>query len=130
MRWPSSRAQLYAEWRRMLALDGERRSGESPINDWFPMPGWYRTRFVKGGPPVPVLIWCERDIDMETGELTDDERILYEIDGQRRWKLPETLVYHAISRAAYDRIMEDRATDNRYLATLARFDITEIPPRP
>ena len=114
----------------MLDLEGAPRSGESPIHDWFPMPGWYRTRFVKGGPPVPIKIWCERDIDMATGELLNPERICYEIDGERRRKLPETLVYHAITREAYDVIMADRDRDIRYKATRAAFDLTAVPPRP
>lgn len=130
MREPTRLSVLYGPWREMLARAGERRSGQSPIYDWEPTPGWYRTRFVKGGPAVPVRVWCERDIDPETGELADDERILCEIDGERRRRLPAGLVYHAITREAFDRIMSDRARDIRYRATLAPFDITAVAPRP
>lgn len=130
MRTPSTMAQLYGPWRAMLSVAGQPRGGQSPLFDWEPTPGWYRTRFVKGGPAVPVRVWCERDIDPETGELTDDERTLFEIDGERRRRLPAGLVYHAITREAFDRIMSDRARDIRYRATLARFDITAVAPRP
>lgn len=110
---------------------GDRRSGESPLGtDWIPMPGWYRTTFVKDGPPVPVRVWVERDVDTATGELLNPERILYEIGGERRRKLPEKLVYHAITREAYDAIMADRGRDIRYKATRAAFDLTAVPPRP
>ena len=130
MRTPSTMAQLYGPWRAMLAVSGQRRTGQSPLFDWEPTPGWYRTRFVKGGPPVPVRVSVEREIDPETGELTDDERFAFEIDGERKRRLPVGLVYHAITREAFDTLMSRRATDTRYRATLAPFDTTAAPPRP
>lgn len=54
-----------------------------------PQAGFYAVRkFRYGewprGPFVPARIWWESgEIDPETGELTSDERLLAEIDGQR-----------------------------------------------
>ena len=118
----------------MLAREratGGTRSGMSPSHDWEPPCGWFRTRFVKGGPPVPVRITIDRDIDPATGELTRDETFIYEIDGQRRRSLPIGLVYHAITREAFDEIMAARAADLRLQATLVPFDFVAAgPPRP
>ena len=44
--------------------------------------GWFRCRLVKGGPFVPARIWLQQDIDPETGELIDDERLCCDVNGR------------------------------------------------
>jgi hypothetical protein len=36
-----------------------------------PVRGYFKTRLVKGGPPVALLIWFGQPLDPETGELMD-----------------------------------------------------------
>lgn len=75
IRQPSTAAQLYA-WHR-AAVSGD----APPVHDGIHECGWFKTRLVKGGPWVPVEIRVEREIDMETGELTAPERLVCRVDG-------------------------------------------------
>jgi hypothetical protein len=122
MRRPSTSAELLATWSAMLAAErrGGKVYGASPLQDWdFFGVGWFQTRFVKNGPPVPVRTWVEREICPETGELMGDEVMRVEIDGRRCRKLPEPLIYRAISREAYDRMVAAARDDIRLQAVLA-----------
>jgi hypothetical protein len=75
IRQPSPAAQLYA-WHRAAV------AGDSPATfEGLPECGWFRTRLRKGGPWAAVQIFCQREIDEETGELTAPERICGEING-------------------------------------------------
>ena len=67
MRTPTPAATLYAWHRAALA-------GRSPTVTDDPQCGWFRTRLVRGGPWVPVVIWCDRELD-ERGSLASDERL-------------------------------------------------------
>lgn len=48
-----------------------------------PHAGWFKRRLVKKGCWVPARIWLEQETD-EAGELIAPERMLCEVDGQRR----------------------------------------------
>lgn len=75
IRQPSTPFQLLA-WHQ-AALSGQ----EPDRHDGLPHAGWYKTQLVKKGPWVPVVIWCDREIDPETGELACDEVLRISIDG-------------------------------------------------
>lgn len=49
-----------------------------------PEAGWFVTRFIPRGAPIPASIWLEQPIDTETGELFGDERWRAEILGEER----------------------------------------------
>lgn len=81
------------------------------LDDWpvitdGPQIGWYTTRLVKGGPIVPVRMWIDQHIDMDTGELTEDERIRCTVNG--READPERIwlwcCQHPISGQHYDNL--------------------------
>lgn len=57
-----------------------------PIEAEFETPhcGWFQTRVVRGGPPVPARIWIEQELCPDTGELLSDEVMRCEIAGQLR----------------------------------------------
>lgn len=120
IRQPSTAAQAFAWWR--AAVAGQ----EPPFHDGLPECGYFRTRLVKGGPWVPARIWIRREIDPETGELTDDEQFLCEVDGMRRdpvraWDgrlIP-------IARDEYDALIARRQSIPAMQASLARIDLTQ-----
>lgn len=79
MRQPTPIADQFAWWRD--ALDGfSKIIGVMNL----PQCGFYRRKFVHGGPFVPARIWLEQEIDPDTGELVADEVMLCEVDGARR----------------------------------------------
>jgi hypothetical protein len=77
MRRPTPRSVLY-DWH-ARALRGEK---VRYTHD--PEAGWFVTRFVPRGAPIPASIWLEQDIDPETGELLGDEVWRAEILGESR----------------------------------------------
>ncbi len=68
MRTPTTDADLYAF--HAACLRGE----HPPVFEDEPQCGFYRMRMIKGGPWVPVKIWCLANV--EDGELTEDEIML------------------------------------------------------
>lgn len=44
-------------------------------------PGWFKTRLVRGGAPVPARLWLEEDRD-EQGVLIADVRYFAELNGE------------------------------------------------
>lgn len=124
IRRPSSMRELY-EWHR-AAIAGE----EPAIHDGIPECGWFQTTLVRGGPLVAVEIRVERDIDMETGELTEPERLIAIVDGDRRD--PDQLWTHLtpISREAHAALIERRSSIPAMAATMVKLDLTEEPIRP
>ena len=126
MRMPTPDTVLFAWWE--AALRGER----PPVFEDEPRCGWFRRRFVPGGPWVPGSIRCVQIIDPETGELAEPERLVCEVGGEvfrpeRQWV---SLASNPITRAAYDALVAARDTDDRMKADLAPIDITIAPPRP
>lgn len=53
-----------------------------PVYEDSPQPGFYRTRNVKGGPWLPVIVWREPPEIDEVGDLMSDEVLLCMIDGK------------------------------------------------
>jgi hypothetical protein len=78
VRTPTSKDKLY-EWHTKALHDVDLHLQVSADNE--PECGWFTTRRARGGPLVPVRIWCHQDVD-EAGELVDDERLRIEIDGK------------------------------------------------
>lgn len=69
MRTPTPESELYDWHRRALA-------GESPpVWEGEPMCGWFVRSFSDRGVLYPAMIFCEREICEETGELLSDERL-------------------------------------------------------
>lgn len=76
MRLPSSIHESLA-WHRAALR------GLAKIDYHAPHPGWFKRRLTRGGPFVPACIFIEQEIDAETGELLDDERLICELSGER-----------------------------------------------
>lgn len=124
IRQPSTAVQLYA-WHR-AAMAGH----APPIHDGMPECGWYRTKLVKGGPWVAVGISVERDIDPDTGELTEPERLVCVADGMRRDPAKLWTFLTPISRAEYLSLLDRRNHIPAMAATLAKLDLSLSPMRP
>jgi hypothetical protein len=124
MRQPSTEDQLFAWWRDALA------GLNPPRHDGHPQCGWYRTRLKPGAPWVPARIWCEREIDPETGELTEDERFVCEVDGERRDAARVWLHLKPISELQYDALLHLRETIPAMRATMVKMDLVSNPMRP
>ena len=124
IRQPSTMAQLY-DWHKK-AVNGD----APPVHDGIPECGWFKTKLVKGGPWVPVRIWCEREVCPLTGELLSPEILRCEADGQRR--NPERLwtFLTPIPRAEYDALSHRREAIPAMQATLAKIDLTQEAMRP
>ena len=96
IRQPTPVSRLYA-WHR-AALAGK----PVTIHEGEPQCGWFKTRMVKGGPLGPASITIQRDVD-ENGELASDERLVCEVNGERRDPVKAwlSLCKNPISRAEY-----------------------------
>lgn len=75
IRQPTPASALY-RWHR-AAVSGD----APPRHDGQPECGWFKTRMVKNGPWVAVEIKVSREIDIETGELVCDERLVAVVNG-------------------------------------------------
>lgn len=96
-------------WRRALA-------GESvTIRDGEPMPGYYRTKLVRGGPWVPARIWIEREFGEDGEQVNPDvARCLIgdvEADAVQKWAW---LSGHPVTLEDYKKM---RAQENQLPAT-------------
>lgn len=119
MRQPSTFTALYA-WHR-AALAGE----NPPRHEGWPECGWFKMREVKNGPWVPVAITCQREIDLETGELTGDEVMACKVNGiedsaERVWTYLKP-----ISREDFNRLFQMQITNPAMAATREAIDLTE-----
>lgn len=97
IRQPTPHATAYAWHTAALA-------GDEPVTTDEPQAGWFKRRLVKGGPFVPARIWLEQPVDLGSGELIDDERLLCEVNGAmddaaEQWPW---LCGNPISRAEFD----------------------------
>lgn len=81
MRKPTSPEVAYAWHAKALEANGD-KAKMPPIHENDPKPGWYMRRLIAKGPYVPCRIWLEADV--QDGELLSPERLLCEVDGQRR----------------------------------------------
>lgn len=101
MTLPTSQQQLYA-WHTQ-ALDDMRLHLAISV-DGNPECGWFKCRYVKGGPFVPARIWMFQPIDDESGELVGDEILQAEINGKHadpidKWSW---ICSHPITEAEYN----------------------------
>ena len=126
MRKPSSYRQLYGWW--LGAIAGR----NPPRHDGVPECGFFKKKLVRGGPWVPVRIFVERDIDPETGELTSDERFVWEMEGIRQDTHPgaEMSWLTPISKEEYDRLNDKRLRDPRFFDATKPVDLAEAPTLP
>lgn len=126
IRQPSSFTRLYA-WHK-AAICGE----HAPRHEGWPECGWFKMRYVKNGPWVPVRIFVDRDMDPDTGELTRDENLRIEIEGidngddpARWWTYLTT-----ITQAEFNRLMDAPLRDPRMMDGRARIDLSHTPTHP
>lgn len=125
MRQPTPYRDIYAWWQ--AATSGQR----PPMHDGLPECGWFKRRWVKGGPWVPARIYLEREIDPETGELTSDERLRIEIEGLDGGDPAEHWTYLTpITRAEFDHLIDYRLRDSRMLDARRKIDLSETPTAP
>lgn len=124
MRRPSTTADLY-RWHQR-AVRGE----APPVHEGLPECGWFKARLVKGGPWVPVRIWCEREICPATGELTAPEVLRCEADGMRRDPANVWTFLTPITRAEFETMIAMRETIPAMEATMAKIDLTKEAMRP
>ena len=96
MRRPSTISQLHEWWNAAIA------QRLPPIHEGQPECGYFKRRIVKGGPWIPVRIWCEREIDPETGELTAPEVLRCMVNGQPRDPADQWTYLTPIPRDEYD----------------------------
>jgi len=89
LREPTPIASTLAYWRAALAVAHRGDAARDDINamqesrlTMQPECGFYRRRIVKDGPFVPVRFWLHQQIDRVTGELTEDERLRCQVNGQ------------------------------------------------
>lgn len=86
MREPTSRDAVYA-WHKSAMGERVLYKGDNiariGVTDE-PQAGWFKTELVRKGTLVPARIWLEQPIDEETGELSGDEVMRCEVDGEPR----------------------------------------------
>lgn len=124
MRMPTPVSRLYA-WH-IAALRGDAPA----THEGEPQCGWFKTRMVKGGPWVPVRIWCDRDVDFETGELTGPEVLRCEVGGESR--RPESIwtFLTPISRDEFQDLSTRKDRIAAMAATHAKLDLSKEPMTP
>lgn len=125
MRRPTPISKILAWHRAALA-------GECPAtHDGYPECGWFKRRWVKGGPWVPVRIYLDRDIDPMTGELTRDEVMCIEIEGIQHVDPEEHWTYLTpITRAEFEHLTDYRLRDSRMMDPYRPLDLSLTPTPP
>ena len=124
MRTPTPTSTIYAAHSLMIA------SSRTPVDAETPECGWYKTRMIKGGPWVPVVIWLKQEVDDE-GRLTEPESLLCMVGGEyadahRAW---HSCCGRPITKAEWWILMDIKDTD-LMRATRVAVDLTESPARP
>lgn len=81
-----------------------------------PQCGWYKRKLVKDGVYVPCRIWRDEPEVDENGDLVSDEKLMCEVDGDRKdaaeqW---QWLCAHPISEAEFNYLTETRAWADRH----------------
>ncbi len=125
MRTPSTHAELYAH--HAASLRGER----PPVFVEDPQCGWWQMRMVRGGPWVPVMIYCIQYLDKH-GALTAPEEMRAHRgadDVPAAWVWPRA-ANKPITEDAYLALLTDEGLTETLQATHAPVDLTERPMRP
>jgi hypothetical protein len=96
----------------LLAFHAAAIAGENPErNDGNPQCGYYRMKMVKGGPWVPVRIWCRQTIDLETMELAEPETFQADVGGEVGDPVGVWSYCQPISRETYEALLAACAAD-------------------
>lgn len=109
MRMPTPIEDQLAWHRGAVAVDGSVPIAAAVHAD--PQCGWFKRRMVKKGCWVPARIWLHQVVDHETGELSEPQQLLCEVDGERyeaddQWLW---LCKEPITQAEFDYLTELRA---------------------
>jgi hypothetical protein len=121
MRTPTPPSKAYAWYRAAIA-------GEAPpTHDGLPECGWFKVKLIAGGPWCAAKIWIERSIDPMTGELTEPEKMLCEVDGMRRDPAKIWTYLRPISREEYDALIHRRNMIPAMQASMAKLDLVAAP---
>ena len=103
---------------------------EPPRHDGNPQCGFYRMKMVKGGPWVPVRIWCRQAIDPDSGELTEPETFHADIGGEAGDPVGVWLYCQPISHETYDALLTACATDPVMAGVKAPINLAHMPVGP
>lgn len=77
-----------------------------------------------------MTIWCHQDIDQETGELADDERLMADVFGDPADAAAIWSRLTPISRAEYDRLRNWRLANQHRLHSRQRVNLAAAPTLP
>lgn len=121
IRTPSTVAQLFAWWRAAL------QDPSLPRQEGVPQCGYYQLRLINGGPFVAARIWCERDVDLETMELTGPEVLRCEVDGSYTDPLRHWTYMTPITKAEYDALLQRRLALPEMMNPREPLDLTRRP---
>lgn len=121
MRQPTSRSDLYRHYWR--ALEGD---PTLEVHDGEPHCGWYKTKLVTGGPWVPVEIRMLQVTD-DNGELTEPERMVCTVAGERRNAASMWTFLEPIPRAEHDALMTRKDQIPAMAATKAPMKLSKMP---
>jgi hypothetical protein len=124
IRQPSSENSLLS-WHR-AAMSGE----NTYRHDGDPQCGWYKMQAVKNGPWEPVTIWCDQEIDPDTGELTAPEMMRADVFGEERPADEVWLWLTPISRDEFDRLYQWRLSNQHRLESRRSIDLAQTPTLP
>lgn len=125
IRQPSTFRELFGWW--MAAVSGQ----TPPRHEGWPEAGYYKRRFVKGGPWVAAKIYVEREICPDTGELLSDEVLRIEVEGLDGGDPADHWTYLTpIKKAEFDHLVDYRLRDSRMLDSRQRIDLSEQPTLP
>lgn len=122
IRQPTDLDDTLEWWRRTVS--GER----VPRIEDEPQCGFYKRRFVRGGPFVPVAIWLHQEIDPETGELTAPEELRAIENGRPIDPLRAWIYARAISEPEYGALTGVRDHHEFMAATHVAVDLGKIAP--
>lgn len=121
IRQPSSASVLYAWWRAALVNpDLARHDGHAEC-------GWFKRRMVRGGPWVAARIWCERETDPITLELTAPEVLRCEVDGEYVDPAQHWTHLTPITRAEYDALLHRRGLIAEMMTANQSIDLSRRP---
>ena len=101
-----------------------------PRHEDEPQCGYYRRRFVKGGPYVPVRIYMLQEVDDVTGELTEPEVLRADQNGEPADPVRIWSHLHPISEEQYLALVQEHAANPKMKATHVAVDLSREAIRP
>lgn len=127
MRRPTPDSEKLMWW--MRSVSGERVP--HVVDD--PQCGWFTIRLKKGGPLIPVVITMRQEIDPETGELTEPEKLIAEYEGR---EVPASYIWESarpVSRMQYAALLKAQSQNPEIMAATKAsaniLDMRFLPPR-